>query len=119
MIYYAQTRDGPIKIGYSENPQARVAHIQCNNPYPLNLIGLHLGDEAEESAIHTRLQGHRVRNRGEWYWPCGEVLSCMLGGMMRDLPSEMVEGIRRGDYEADLAMPTLTLKERGWQPNDG
>ena len=42
------------KIGYSVNPQKRIAEVQTGNPRPLRLFGTIPGTEADERAMHGK-----------------------------------------------------------------
>lgn len=67
-VYFVQMgRAGPIKIGYSTNPAARIASMQTSNARELVLIGSIPGDTAVERAIHRELSAYRLR--GEWWRP--------------------------------------------------
>lgn len=74
MIYFVQADsddDGPIKIGYSKNVDARMASLQTSTARPLRLIAVIDGSEDDERAIHARFANAHVR--GEWFRPCAEL----------------------------------------------
>jgi hypothetical protein len=63
-VYFmrAKTCDGPIKIGYSENPKKRLSQIQGMSPNPLEILTTVDGDEA---AIQQYFNAERLH--GEWF----------------------------------------------------
>lgn len=72
MIYFLQVgNDGPIKIGRSNNPEARVTDIQVGNPFPVNLLlKLDVGDNWDnlmEHSLHSQFARYRLQ--GEWFAP--------------------------------------------------
>lgn len=73
-IYFIQAGEGgPIKIGYSANPAARLVKVQADNPAECVLLGQVLGEKADEARLHNMLARHRLR--GEWFAPSPAVLS--------------------------------------------
>lgn len=55
----------PVKVGWSEDPAARLAVLQTGNPRPLAVLATIEGGETEERALHAQLAHARVR--GEWF----------------------------------------------------
>lgn len=73
-IYFIQAGDGgPIKIGFSADPEKRLVKVQSDNAAECQLLGILPGGEAEELALHARLAGARIR--GEWFAATPEVLA--------------------------------------------
>jgi hypothetical protein len=64
--------DGPVKIGWTANPKARLSYLAVDNPAPLRLLALTSGSMKEEKELHRRFAEHRIR--GEWYRPEKELL---------------------------------------------
>lgn len=56
---------GPVKIGHSTDPQARLAALQTAHFERLRIIRLLVGGEAEEAALHLRFADQHLR--GEWH----------------------------------------------------
>ena len=54
-----------VKIGISNDPQARLATLQCGSPTQLNLLATILGNKADERQLHNTL--HESRAHGEWF----------------------------------------------------
>lgn len=73
-VYFIQVGcDGPIKIGRSTAPLARLATLQTGHSEPLRLLVTTTGGDELEKALHRRLSSHRLR--GEWFSPHVEVLA--------------------------------------------
>jgi len=69
MIYFIQQgKDGPIKIGYTENAiEKRLGNLQNASPRQLVVLGTLQGDKIEEHLIHKKF--HMCQIRGEWFHP--------------------------------------------------
>jgi len=72
LISYADSLDGPIKIGYSHHPPTRLKQLQTGSPRQLSIYGnLALKDElaarAVEKIILSYLIDNNVHVNGEWY----------------------------------------------------
>lgn len=68
-VYFIQARGGgPIKIGYSANPEKRLAALQTASPYDLAILAIRPGSRDDEAALHDRLSAHRLR--GDWFEDC-------------------------------------------------
>ena len=64
-IYFIQQGDdGPIKVGYSTNPEKRLKTLSTASPHSLHLLKVVEGDETLEKRIHTRFA--EIRLGGEW-----------------------------------------------------
>jgi hypothetical protein len=73
-IYFIQAGEGgPIKIGFSVDPVARLSKMQSDNAAPCRLLGVMPGGEPEEGALHSKLAQHRIR--GEWFAASADVLA--------------------------------------------
>lgn len=59
--------DGPIKVGYAQDPFFRAQDLSTGSPVELILLGAMMSERprAEEQEIHDRLASYRVK--GEWY----------------------------------------------------
>lgn len=81
MIYFVRPvgMDGPIKIGYSKNPKARLKNLACASPLALEIIQMIDGDIEDERLLHV----HFARNRqhAEWFRPCDELLEIIETGV--------------------------------------
>ena len=73
MVYFIRVKnDGPIKIGYTVNPQHRLKVIQGCNHEKLELLASIPGDHSLENKIHRDLAHSNIH--GEWFSPTAEVL---------------------------------------------
>jgi Meiotically Up-regulated Gene 113 (MUG113) protein len=69
---------GPIKIGYTDDPnlQDRFSGIQTGNPYPLRVLGvIASGTYRSEGLIHQKFSSTRMR--GEWF-KCTDTLRTFI-----------------------------------------
>ncbi len=66
-IYFAKPKDldGPIKIGCSYRPAARLVALAIWSPFPLEIIAVAPGDFATERALHERFADELFHN--EWF----------------------------------------------------
>ncbi len=71
-VYFIQAGDaGPIKIGYSAEPRARLRDLQQKHYEELKLIAAREGCTGVEKAMHKALAQHHIRH--EWYRPHADV----------------------------------------------
>ena len=93
-VYWIQCDGGPIKIGFSVNPEKRLRELQAANPYPLRILGTVRALKDDERDLHLRFAQHRVR--GEWFAPTKAVLD----GVGRPYSySELIAGLREFQEE--------------------
>ena len=80
LIYYVR-REQWVKIGTTSNLSKRMADLARGGVTipvgmtlgPVELLASHLGDVAEEKALHARFAEHRVA--GEWFHPAPDLLA--------------------------------------------
>lgn len=73
-VYFARSgTDGPIKIGWSKNPTARLKELSVASPAGLSLVLAVPGDARDERRLHAQFAAHRLH--GEWFNPAPELLS--------------------------------------------
>jgi hypothetical protein len=66
MIYLILNEaENMCKIGYSENPAARLATLQTGCPYPLKIVSTCDGGLIEEKKLHSRFKDYKIQ--GEWF----------------------------------------------------
>lgn len=65
MIYFIQSANGPIKIGFTDNLVERIDSLQVGNPSELRLLALVEGDKKTEAILHELFVASHIR--GEWY----------------------------------------------------
>lgn len=72
MIYFIQSgTDGPIKIGYSQDPTNRLKQLQTGSPKKLKLLCAVEGGFELERRLHDSLCQYHLNN--EWYHPVKEI----------------------------------------------
>lgn len=73
-IYFAQIeKTGHIKIGFSSEPQKRIAGIQASCPFKIRLLAICKGTKKDEENYHKRFK--KIHVRGEWYEPKKHLLN--------------------------------------------
>jgi hypothetical protein len=73
-VYFVRAGDnGPIKIGFSRNVNARIASLQTAHPERLKLLAVRRGHRDSERDFHARFA--HLRLEGEWFLPEPELLS--------------------------------------------
>lgn len=66
VVYFIrQGSDGPVKIGWSLHPEARMADLQTSTPRKLVMLATIRGGRELEQKIHDYFKDHRIR--GEWF----------------------------------------------------
>jgi Meiotically Up-regulated Gene 113 (MUG113) protein len=76
-LYFIQCGDdGPIKIGVSHDPSARLRALQTASPYPLTLLWVH-GPLEDAPGLELRLHKRHaaIRLQGEWFLPTDGLLN--------------------------------------------
>jgi hypothetical protein len=67
-IYFVQGEcGGPIKVGYSKDPDSRFKTLQTGYPDILKMLLIIPGSEKTESYIHKMFDEYRIN--GEWFKP--------------------------------------------------
>lgn len=65
-VYIIHCKDlNTIKIGYSDNPFARLAQLQVGNSSELSILSIFKGGREEEEILHKKFASNKVR--GEWF----------------------------------------------------
>jgi hypothetical protein len=68
MIYFMQAgKNGPIKIGDSDEIHFRLETLQVGCPYKLKLLFVYNGRHFNESQLHEFFKHEHIR--GEWFRP--------------------------------------------------
>ncbi|KKN66132.1 hypothetical protein LCGC14_0474220 [marine sediment metagenome] len=68
MLYLIQCGGecGPLKIGWSKDPESRLCELQIANPYELKIIAVNVHVEtADEFKLHLKFVKFHLR--GEWF----------------------------------------------------
>jgi Meiotically Up-regulated Gene 113 (MUG113) protein len=76
-VYFIQAESGPIKIGFTTDVRGRMAALQTATAEELTLVGIMVGEQQDEAALHARFAPSRIR--GEWFRPDPEILSFVSG----------------------------------------
>lgn len=80
-VYFIQSEiGGPIKIGYSNDPNRRLNEIQNMSPFRLQILGTIPGNMELEASFHQKFASDRLW--GEWFEPSVPLLKIItaLGG---------------------------------------
>lgn len=66
-VYLVETTEGParVKIGFSSDPQRRLADMQVGSPVKLRLRTKWRGTSEDEASLHRLVAAHRLH--GEWF----------------------------------------------------
>ena len=66
-VYFAAAEDGsgPVKVGFSADPNGRLKQLQTGSGNRLVLLGQYEASEDEEARVHASLADHHVH--GEWF----------------------------------------------------
>lgn len=67
-VYSRLLKQGPIKIGFTDDPdlRSRFHQLRTGNPYPLRVLGVIVdGTREAERVIHREFQSQRLE--GEWF----------------------------------------------------
>lgn len=72
-LYFIGADIGPIKIGHSCNPAARLRGLQTSSPHKLRLLAVLEDGGHEEADYHQLFAKHRLH--GEWFKPHRSILT--------------------------------------------
>jgi len=82
-VYFLRVGDGPVKIGYGDDIDRRVAGIQTSHWQRVDLLAFVRGaTKMEEALLHRRFAHARIR--GEWFWPVQDLLDCIQSHRLQD-----------------------------------
>jgi hypothetical protein len=132
MVYFIQEGDdGPVKIGFSDNPARRLQELQVASAKHLNLIAVIEGDVSKERELQARFQEFRLS--GEWFIPITEIflyidrvgvgaltiVECPICGMqyLPNIAEDVQTHIERHKSTLRGVLPYSLrelLKEHGW-----
>ena len=85
MLYFIQEVDPPhrIKIGYSKDPDRRIAVLAGILPQKIKVLKVIPGEPEDERWHHDFLRPFRVEGTREWYNPEPELLDFIESGDIR------------------------------------
>lgn len=67
-IYFIRAGEsGPIKIGFSTNPEQRLRTLQTAHTDKLTMLHCQIGTKADEARLHRKFRNIHVK--GEWFAP--------------------------------------------------
>jgi hypothetical protein len=90
-IYFIQAgKDGPIKIGWSVEPERRLQDLQCAHYETLHIVRLMDAEKPSERLIHQMLQQYHIR--GEWFRSVKEVIEIPPPLVNKPVVSPVVNG---------------------------
>jgi len=71
-VYFVESgEDGPIKIGWSQDVERRIAELQVANAHKLNLLGVVPGTMKNEGELHAKFA--HIRMEAEWFQNTEEI----------------------------------------------
>jgi hypothetical protein len=87
-VYFVQAGDGgPIKIGTSKRPNARLASLRTSHAAELRVLAIVPGTARFEAWIHRLFASDR--QRGEWFAP-SERLCIFIAGLLMQQGRDLV-----------------------------
>jgi len=120
LIYFAQTPTGSVKIGCTDNIEARLQALESHYGQPLALLATMPGDCAIEAEIHERFAHLRFGNT-EQFRPAADLLEFIGKPLLVNPDPDAVEvvkprsvkGIRLDLSPADHKRVARAARERG------
>lgn len=96
MLYFVRSDrdDSPVKIGYAQVVEARLAELQRFSPFPLRLVRQMEGSLEDEFRLHRHFKSLRLH--GEWFVWSDEMLTVGLS----DLPDRRGNSSKRTEIWA-------------------
>jgi hypothetical protein len=91
MVYFAQTPTGSIKIGTTEDIEARLAWLKHHYGAELALLATIPGGRDEEAGIHARFDHHRI-GRTEQFRPGADLMEFIGKPLLVSADPDAVEG---------------------------
>jgi hypothetical protein len=92
--------DNVVKIGFSNDPNRRIAQIQTNTIHPLELLLTFKGDCTVERAIHEELKDYRIS--GEWFENHPFVFSTLSLYMAKQFEAKQLQQFSTEEFEVVL-----------------
>lgn len=93
MIYFMQTELGaPIKIGYTQNLDARKRALELHYGVPLNVLDVREGGKQEEREWHEQF-AHLRLGRTEQFKPAADLLAAIGQPLLVDVNLDAVEAM--------------------------
>lgn len=118
-IYFIRAEGGPVKIGFSQNPSARINDLRCGSPANFVLLGSIPGTMRQETEWHQRFAALRIDR--EWFSPADELLNAIAEATKttemhasREGKGKEGKGKRAGELERLLAEPEIRALSELW-----
>lgn len=109
MIYFIQqNKNGPVKIGYTENLRARISGIQVSNPCTLTLLGTVSGSKHIERQIHQHLRYYHVG--GEWFRASSFVLEYIFS--LPNYKPDHLDDPRKKKEQPIISLSSIKVAEK-------
>lgn len=67
--------EGPIKIGFSDQPERRLNELMMWSPFPLELVAMVPGDRTLEGMLHRAFSD--AKSHWEWFHPVPDLLEAI------------------------------------------
>ena len=72
VVYFVEAGlGGPVKIGWTQDVERRIAELQTANAHKLNLLGTVVGTMEDEASTHARFS--HLRLEAEWFTNSPEI----------------------------------------------
>ena len=79
LVYFVEAGlGGPVKIGWTQDVERRIAELQTANAHRLNLLGTVVGTMEDEAATHARFS--HLRLEAEWFTNSPEIHQFLKNG---------------------------------------
>lgn len=88
MIYFIKSKNH-VKIGYSKNPEERLAELQTGNPIRLKLLATFPGDAKTEKGLHEAFAKYHWQ--GEWFRFDGHLKASVIALKEKCVPFEITD----------------------------
>lgn len=97
-IYFVQAgAGGPIKIGWTVDPQKRLEQLQTGSHIRLFILGAIEGSTAGESTLHKRWSEYRIR--GEWFEAAPEIIDFVMANRHQGFVEKGIDDLDEGYWD--------------------
>lgn len=84
VVYFVEAGSGgPVKIGWTQDIERRIAELQTANAHKLNLLGTVAGTMENEAAVHAHFS--HLRMEAEWFNNSSEIHEFIKKGTVNSL----------------------------------
>lgn len=88
-VYFVQCGDGPIKIGWSKDPQCRLLQLQQCNPFKLKLLFYFEAAKCIETILHKIFADWHIHH--EWFVFAKEIKQFMDETQLKRVEARVIE----------------------------